>query len=102
MAARRMEGDRGMNAPATSEPQNRLTLNERAARIGMLTRAAGLLGQTALAGALGIEPRSLRAKLSVDRGVGDHDLRLAAAALTARAATLRAQADAITAHLGNG
>lgn len=83
-----------------TEPQNRLTFNVRAARIGMLTRASGFLGQAELAAALGIEPRSLRAKLSVDRGVSDADLAMTATALRNRAATLVAQADAIATHLG--
>ena len=81
------------------EPVNRLTTNTAARRAGMLHRASVELGQNDLAAALGIEPRSLRAKLGVDRGISDADLRLTSAALAARAAALLAQADAITAHL---
>lgn len=82
-----------------TEPVNRLTTNTAARRVGMLRRASDELGQNDLAAALGIEPRSLRAKLGVDRGISDADLRLTSAALAARATALLAQADAITAHL---
>jgi len=60
--------------------------------MGLETAAAMLGGQGPLAVALGIEPRSLRAKLSADRGVSDADLLFAAAAIETRAAKLLAHA----------
>jgi hypothetical protein len=58
-------------------------------RMAGLMKAGVLLGSaTALAEAMGIEPRSLRAKTSADRGVSCDDLRAAADALDARAAAM--------------
>lgn len=82
-----------------TEPENRLTTNNVARRVGMLRRASDELGQVELASAIGIEPRSLRAKLGVERGVSDADLALTAAALVDRARALIGHADVITAHL---
>lgn len=83
----------------TTAPENRLTTNAIAARIGMLRRATDMVGQERMAEALDIQPRSLRAKLGVERGITDVDLRLAAAAVRARANEILAQADAINSHL---
>jgi hypothetical protein len=55
---------------------------------GLETAAAMLGGQDRLAAALGINPRSLRAKLSAERGISSADLRLAAGALEVRAALI--------------
>ena len=78
---------------ASGEPEKRLTPSPFAtqlARVLLLERAAKHVGgQAALATALGIQERSLRAKFSVDRGVTDQDLERAAQALDAQAALLR-------------
>ncbi len=83
----------------TTAPQNRHATNRTAARIGMLLRASQLAGQEKLAAAMGIAPRTLRAKCGVERGVTDADLLLAAKALSNRAIEMLAQAEAIGAHL---
>ena len=58
-------------------------------RMAALMKAGALLGSAqALADALNIKPRSLRAKTSAERGVTDDDLRTAADALDARATLL--------------
>lgn len=58
-------------------------------RMAALMKAGALLGSaTALADALGIQPRSLRAKTGAERGVSSDDLRAAADALDARAAQM--------------
>lgn len=54
--------------------------------MGLATAATLLGGQDKVADALGIQPRSLRAKLNADRGVSDADLVLTAAALEKHAA----------------
>ncbi|WP_203310480.1 hypothetical protein [Sphingomonas beigongshangi] len=56
--------------------------------MGLTTAATMLGGQVELAEAMGIQPRSLRAKFSADRGISNDDLTAAAAALEARAARL--------------
>ena len=71
-------------------------------RMAGLMKAGVLLGSAAaLAEAMNIEPRSLRAKTGAERGISCDDLRAAADALDARAALmvehaakLRAEADA--------
>lgn len=65
-----------------------------------LETAAGVLGQAALAAAMSIEPRSLRAKLTSDRGITDADLISAAAALDDRAAKIMAHAAKLRAEAG--
>lgn len=55
---------------------------------GLMTAGALLGTATALADALGIQPRSLRAKIGAERGVSCDDLRAAADALEARAALM--------------
>jgi hypothetical protein len=58
-------------------------------RMAALMKAGALLGSAkALAEALGIGERSLRAKTGAERGVSDDDLRSAADALDARATQL--------------
>ena len=58
-------------------------------RMAGLMKAGVLLGSAAaLAEAMGIEPRSLRAKTGAERGVSCDDLRAAADALDARAALM--------------
>ena len=58
-------------------------------RMAGLMKAGVLLGSAAaLAEAMGIEPRSLRAKTGAERGVSCDDLRAAADALDARAALI--------------
>lgn len=54
-------------------------------RIRYLQRAGEMIGQRAVAEALGIEPRSLRAKLGGDRGITDADLAVVGSALDAHA-----------------
>lgn len=56
--------------------------------MGLATAASLLGGQDKVADALGIQPRSLRAKLNADRGVSDADLVLTAAALEKHAARI--------------
>ena len=78
-----------------TEQENRLASPAavRLARVLLLEQAARFVGgQEALAEALGIQVRSLRAKFSADRGVSDADLSAAAAAMDARAAQIAAQA----------
>lgn len=71
---------------APSEPENRLSpMRETLNRIRYLQRAGEMIGQRAVAEALGIEPRSLRAKLGGDRGITDADLAIVGAALDAHA-----------------
>ncbi|RSV11647.1 hypothetical protein CA235_18430 [Sphingomonas sp. ABOLF] len=70
-----------------TEPQKRLgmSIGEKAARVGQLRRATEFVSRKAIAEALDIEDRSLRAKLDTDRGITDVDLTLAAAAVEAQA-----------------
>ena len=59
-------------------------------RMTGLETAVSMIGtQGKLAEAMGIEPRSLRAKLTAERGVADGDLLAAATALDARADHIR-------------
>lgn len=75
-------------ANCTAKPaHSRLSLDIQR-MMGLETAASLLGGQGPLAAALGIEPRSLRAKLSADRSVSDDDLTAAADALDARATKL--------------
>lgn len=89
-----------------SAPQNRLataaamTIGQAARRIGLLRTAVEFLGQPRAAAALGIEQRSLRAKLEATRGVHDDNLRFVATALEKYAADLLAHAATIRATLG--
>lgn len=74
-----------------AEQENRLA--RQVARVMLFEQAARYLGgQEALAAALGIQVRSLRAKFSADRGVSDADLRATAAAMDARVAEIAAKA----------
>lgn len=85
-----------------TEPQNRLTPGSMAAelvRITQLRRASEFVGQKALAEALDIQPRSLRAKLDSDRGVSDADLLVAAAAIEARATAMLTLSNSIRERL---
>lgn len=75
------------------EPEKRLTAQSpasvRLARMMMLEKAASFLGgKDEVAGAMGIETRSLRAKLTADRGISDADLASVAIALDARIAEI--------------
>lgn len=89
----------------TAAPQNRLadaaamSIGQTARRIGLLRTAVDFLGQPRAAAALGIEPRSLRAKLEATRGVHDDNLRFVATALEKHAAELLAHATTIRAML---
>jgi hypothetical protein len=56
--------------------------------LGLETAADMLGGKKPLADALGIETRSLRAKLTADRGVSNRDILLTADALDTRAARI--------------
>lgn len=64
-----------------TEPNNRLGMR---ARVMLLQSATDAMGQVALSEALDIKPRSLRAKLSLDRQITDSDLRVAVSALSSR------------------
>lgn len=81
----------------TPEPENGSP-----SAFNLLNIAALHLGVPALARALSIEERSVRAKLGGDRGISGDDLKLTADALRKRAAVLSAQANAIDARLGRG
>lgn len=61
--------------------------------MGLTTAATMLGGQFELAEALGIQPRSLRAKFSAERGVSNDDLRSAADALDRQAKRIMAHAE---------
>lgn len=58
------------------------------------------LGQTRAADALGIQPRSLRAKLEATRGVHDDNLLLVAGALNKLATEIATHATLILADIG--
>lgn len=93
-----------------TEPNNRLGAAERfltqigsdkakplglGARSILLQSATDALGQVALSEALDIQPRSLRAKLSLDRQITDSDLRVAVSALSSRSDQLARLATSI-------
>lgn len=70
-------------------------------RMAALMKAGALLGSaTALAEAMGIEPRSLRKKTGAERGVSNDDLLSAAAALDARATLLTQHAQKLRNEAG--
>ncbi|KQN12020.1 hypothetical protein [Sphingomonas sp. Leaf28] len=70
-------------------------------RMAGLMKAGALLGSAAaLAEAMGIEPRSLRAKTAAERGVSCDDLRAAADALDDRAAAMIEHAEKLRAEAG--
>ncbi len=75
-----------------SEPKNGSALAGPLMRITALRRASEMLGPVEMSEALGIQPRSLRAKLGADRGVSDADLTIAATALAAHAERVAAMA----------
>jgi hypothetical protein len=84
-----------------TEPENRRAeMRERLLRVTMLQKAQDMIGQERLAEGMGLAARSLRAKLSIDRGLSDDDLRGAAGAVEARAAELAALAGKIRDQLG--
>lgn len=83
-------------------PEIRLAMGLRARRIGLLWTAVDLFGHQRAADALGIERRSLRAKLEASRGVHDDNLLLVATALDQHAATLIDHANTIRAALAGG
>ena len=74
----------------------------RARRIHLLWTAVDLFGHQRAADALGIERRSLRAKLEATRGVHDDNLILVATALERHATTLIDHANTIRAALAGG
>jgi transcriptional regulator with XRE-family HTH domain len=84
---------------------NRSTIQERRGlpvnirRMMGLTTASELLGQAALAEAMGIDRRTLRYKISGERGVSDEDLTLAAGALEANARRIAGLADKLRAEI---
>jgi hypothetical protein len=70
-------------------------------RMAALMKAGALLGSAqALADALEIKPRSLRAKTGAERGVSDDDLRKAADALDVRATLLTQHAQKLRDEAG--
>lgn len=83
-------------------PETRQTMGLRARRIRLLWTAVDLFGHQRAADALGIERRSLRAKLEATRGVHDDNLLLVASALDRHAATLVDHASTIRAALAGG
>jgi hypothetical protein len=83
-----------------SEPEKRHgSLSERLMRVTLLQKAQEFVGQERLAEGMGLASRSLRAKLSIDRGLSDADLLGAASAVEARAAELTAFAAKIRERL---
>lgn len=66
--------------------------------MGLTTAATMLGGQSELAEALGIQPRSLRAKFSAERGVSNDDLHSAADALDRQAKRIMAHAEKLRAE----
>lgn len=71
-------------------------------RMATLESAVAMVGgQDALADALGISGRLLRQKIAAERPIHDHELRLAAAAVTARAAQAAALAARLTSLIEN-
>lgn len=60
---------------------------------GLETAAKLLGGQQMLCNAIGVETRSLRAKISAERGISDGDIRLTIAALESKATRLLAHAE---------
>lgn len=86
-----------MSATVATEPQNGSPSAFR-----LINFAALHIGVPALARAIGIEERSVRAKLAGDRGVSDTDLSRTADALRRHAAVMVSQAEAIDARLGHG
>lgn len=98
-AAMRARGDARRQQEAADEAKRKATKRASKAahtthllsvpRMAGLMKAGALLGSAAaLAEAMGIEPRSLRAKTGAERGVSCDDLRAAADALDARAAAM--------------
>lgn len=87
-----------MNQSIQAEPESG-SLPDKVSRHRMLMWASVYLGLPTLAQVLFIEERSLRAKLSGDRGVSEADLRLALQALERRARAIDGHVAAITAHL---
>ncbi len=65
------------------------TVTNMARMMGLTTAAKLLGGQPELAEAMGIQPRSLRAKLTADRGVSNADLVATALALEMHADRIR-------------
>lgn len=82
------------------EPEKRPTIGELARRIRLLRIGVEFLGPTRAADALGIQPRSLRAKLEATRGVHDDNLLLIAEALNKLATEIAAHANLILANIG--
>ena len=94
-AAIRARGDARRRQEATRRTSKRTAKAARVTHLLSVPRMAGLMtagallgSATALADALGIQPRSLRAKTGAERGVSCDDLRAAAKALEARAALM--------------
>ena len=70
--------------------------------MGLTTAATMLGGQSELAEALGIQPRSLRAKFSAERGVSNDDLHSAADALDRQAKRIMAHAEKLRSEAAVG
>lgn len=87
----------------TDEPKNGLSmLAQRLPRIVALRKAGEMIGQGRLAECLGLEPRSLRAKIGADRGIWDGELVAAAVALERAAQEMLVQAETCRRLGGNG
>lgn len=85
---------------ATIEPENGSPIPfEKVSRHRMLIWASVYLGLSSLAQVLGIEERSLRAKLAGARGVTDIDLARTVKALEARQRAIGAHVATIKSHL---
>lgn len=67
--------------------------------VGLDTAAKMLGGQAELASALAIEPRSLRAKIAMERGISNDDLDAAAEALGQRAQRILAHAEKLRSEI---
>lgn len=88
-----------MTAPATTEP---LSGSPAMSPSGMLLLAALHLGNARTAQLLGIEERSLRAKLAGNRGVTDLDLSRIVGDLENRARAIDALVGLLNKRLGRG
>jgi hypothetical protein len=84
----------------THEPENG-SPHDKVSRHRMLMWASVYLGLPSVAQVLDIEERSLRAKLSGDRGVSAADLRRVLPALERRARAIDGHVATISAHLNS-
>lgn len=91
-----------MGEDCAAKPAQSRTVLSVARMMGLTTAATMLGGQSELAEALGIQPRSLRAKLSSERGISGVDLCSTADALDARARRIMAHAEKLRTEAAGG